>query len=177
MFKVLITPHSEMPYVFETLVEANAWLAKNIANNSFGKPDRWVRERDFTGDESTTTATIDEATGVSFRELDAEFDLPVIEYHFDCEYTITGPTDVTEKYNKAKAKQDKVNKGRAKKDVCQTVFEYILGSDLEDNIEVYGNIIESLSKNKVIPSRNLIEQNELIDATIKEDLLSFFTGE
>ncbi len=159
----------------ETREELVTWLNQNMALNSFGKNERWVRPSDFTGDESTENATIDEETGVSFRELDGDYDLPIIEYHFDAEYTYE-IQDITVKYEKEQAIHAKINKGRMKTSVCNKALHYIIGNDLEDSDEAYGNIIDQLSKNRMGRSKTLIMHSDLIDATIKEDLLSFFPG-
>lgn len=64
----------------ETLEQADEWISQCVANNSWGFPDRWLHETD-----GTHTKT---------REIVGEIESHT-EYFFPAEYTIVGPTDLT----------------------------------------------------------------------------------
>jgi uncharacterized protein (UPF0333 family) len=71
---------------FETQSKADAWVAKQVKKNSWGKPDRWLR---FRPDE-TPTAGYTNTRVVPATEIDPEY----TEYFYPKEYTIT-QTDIT----------------------------------------------------------------------------------
>lgn len=81
---------------FDTQLAANAWLNQEIANRSFGKSDRWVRENQEDVSQATDTRqvevqpaqeeVIDEETQEVIRE--ASEAIVVTEYFLPAEYII-----------------------------------------------------------------------------------------
>lgn len=62
--------------VWNTQEKADAWIAQEVANNSWGKPERWVREEDEDISEALETREVENLQG------------PIIEYKLAAEYTI-----------------------------------------------------------------------------------------
>jgi hypothetical protein len=65
--------------VFDTQELADAWLSEGIANNWWGKPERWLKEMDF------TTETVEQA--LESRLVTPEVGEAYTEYKFASEYT------------------------------------------------------------------------------------------
>jgi len=86
MFKITILKNGKIsngPAKFETSSEANSWLAKEVANNTFGKPGEYVVEGpfDITAEETAEKAKL-EAIKIKKQQAEAElktFDLNKIK--------------------------------------------------------------------------------------------------
>lgn len=91
MFKIEIKKQNQITNraMFETESEALAWLAREEANNSFGKLERWVKE----GLEDVSNALDSRVTEIMGMEVE-EFLLPK-------EYEVVGPVEFVD--------QDKIN--------------------------------------------------------------------
>lgn len=87
---------------FATQELADAWLATEIANKSFGKPERWVYENDLTaqGEDIANSTEL-----VTEQVMGAE----VKKYKFPAEYTVE-VTDATAEVLAAKKLSDRTKK-------------------------------------------------------------------
>lgn len=66
---------------------ANQWVAKEVTNNSWGKPERWILVNDLIKNNENVNLAIGQRTNVDGKE-------PTTEYHFAAEYQIQ-MTDIT----------------------------------------------------------------------------------
>lgn len=84
MIKVDIIKNNEIisSANFTTQQLADNWLAQEIANNSFGKPDRWLSFMGEPDQGYTDTRQVEEKT----------------EYFYPCEYEVQ-QIDITDEYN------------------------------------------------------------------------------
>jgi hypothetical protein len=87
---------------FETQVECDAWVAENAAVKSFGKPERWVHEKDL------TALGEDKTLALEFVESGEPESLEKV-YKFAAEYTIT-QSDVTVEVEQEKKIETRLQK-------------------------------------------------------------------
>ena len=99
MFKVSIKNQANQEThsgIFTTMQLAQDWIDLNIANNSWGMPDRWVSFNTGSPDPGYTDERIVEDT-LSGQDI--------IEYFYPCLYTVT-TTDITSQVNAEKESRE-----------------------------------------------------------------------
>lgn len=79
MFKIKITKQGIQTHGarFPTQAEADAWIAGEVANNSWGKPERWLTEQEA------------QRLGLELSLQTRDLGTGIIEYFYAAEYTIT----------------------------------------------------------------------------------------
>jgi hypothetical protein len=115
-------------------MEIASWLEAHIANNTFGKPDRWLPDF-LEGVETRTVYTqigipehIEIIGGVetTIPEIEAEY---YLEYLHPAEYTYE-IIDITEEYEAEQAFQATLALGKKAKEVCDEAMNYIRGYNI-----------------------------------------------
>lgn len=147
MYKVIIsTGHKG---TFGTLKEANKWIAKGVAGNWWGLPDRWSK---------------DEISDVS-RIVDNEPNDPYTEYFNKANYTYT-IEDITEENERLKEIENNIAKGKAAKAACDRCLDYVRGYNLENEIQGeiiaddLANILKLLNLGSAPSAKILIENSD-----------------
>lgn len=72
---------------FTSLLEAQAWIDENVASNSWGKPERWVKQSDVTEQGETL------AESTAFEERETELGTAIF-FKFPAQYTVE-TSDIT----------------------------------------------------------------------------------
>lgn len=139
MYKVIIsTGHKG---TFKTLEEANEWIAKGVAGNWWGLPDRWTRNE---GSE-TTRIVVDTPAREEHTEMvmqhnaetgqptgEVEVVIPAIEevshteYFYPAEYTIVEPEDITAEVEAKEARDTGIAQGAVYRKACNDALDYVL---------------------------------------------------
>ena len=87
---------------FATQELADAWLATEIANKSFGKPERWVFEKDLVAQGEDIANSVE-------MVLEEHMGVEAKKYRFPAEYTVE-TTDATAEVLAAKKLSDRTKK-------------------------------------------------------------------
>jgi hypothetical protein len=124
MFKVSITKQGNLTHQarFPTEAEALAWLAREEANGSFGKPERWeVLEEE--PQEYLSSSTLEYMGSETTQYL-----LPA-EYEVSIE-------DVSAQVEAEEQLKAKIQDGQKARQACQTVLDYIAGANLSKALTI-----------------------------------------
>lgn len=118
-----VTNQAELPNV-----EADAWLTQEIANGSFGKPERWTPEALCTPDEL--------AKSLGTREVDGPIgsDAKVIEHHLPSEFTVV-EEDMTAEIAAKQAAKSQRNAMRASLKVHRDRVPQLTAVQMSDAIK------------------------------------------
>lgn len=162
MKKVIITNKEEIQTHsanFETEEIVQEWLDNHIANNTFGKPDRWERETDGTHTEERTVTP----------EIGEEY----TEYFFPCEYTYE-ITDITAEYEAEQARLARMKMGKRVRDLCDNILDLLAGYNLEraltqEQITQLETTFSSI--NQLLLNKRPFTAKTLIQSIVPDDIL------
>ena len=106
--------------------EKDVWLAQEIANNSFGLPERWVNGLELSDEEK--------ASALESREVDNGIGEKTVEYKLPSQFEIV-IEDMTEEINQKIAKEERL---QALKDKHKAMKN----SDLDTIVELRQAVLE-----------------------------------
>lgn len=168
MFKVTITKNGVITNQaqFPTEAEANAWLAQEVANKSFGKPERWVTDQQEDVSQAVETRVTElqpeqsvgyDADGVITRESRPAISLT--EYLLPAEYTVE-VTDIT-----AQDAQEQINQEAL---IYLAATDWMVVRAMETSTPVPEEILNARAsaRSKIVRSQGLLSSSIKASASL-----------